>query len=70
MILPARTVVFLNSSRHSAPATDLAAQDKAALAAGLADGEALNPDFHAIMRWGHDPVPEKHYVPRRSRRTR
>ena len=48
----------------------LAALDKASLAAGLADGEALNLDFHAVMHWGEDPVLEKHYVPRRSQRTR
>jgi len=55
---------------HSRQAAFLAALDKAALAAGLAGGEALNLDFHAVMHWGDDPVLEKHYVPRRSQRTR
>ena len=55
---------------HSRQAAFLAALDKAAVAAGLADGQALNLDFHAVMHWGDDPVLEKHYVPRRSQRTR
>jgi transposase len=48
----------------------LAALDRAALAAGLATGDELNLDFHAVMHWGDDPILEKHYVPRRSQRTR
>ena len=40
------------------------------LAAGLAAGEEINLDFHAVMHWGEDPALEKHYVPRRSQRTR
>ena len=38
---------------------------------GLATGEAgFNCDFHAIRHHGDDPVLERHYVPRRSQRTR
>jgi len=38
---------------------------------GLATGEAgFNCDFHAIRHHGEQAVLEKHYVPRRSRRTR
>src|SRR6266702_8281440 len=38
---------------------------------GLAAGEAgFNCDFHAIRHHGQDAVLEKHYVPRRSQRTR
>ena len=38
---------------------------------GLATGEAgFNCDFHAIRHHGDDAVLEKHYVPRRSQRTR
>jgi transposase len=38
---------------------------------GLATGEAgFNCDFHAIGHHGDDAVLEKHYVPRRSQRTR
>jgi hypothetical protein len=45
---------------------------KAMLAADLvADaGGDLDVDFHAIMHWGEDVALEKHYVPRRSQRTR
>jgi hypothetical protein len=70
--LPKATALTSYSYRleHRKQAAFLAALDKAALAAGLADGEALNLDFHAVMHWGDDPVPEKHYVPRRSQRTR
>ena len=70
--LPKATALTTYSYRleHSRQAAFLAALDKAALAAGLADGEALNLDFHAVMHWGGDPVLEKHYVPRRSQRTR
>jgi hypothetical protein len=70
--LPKATALTTYSYRleHSRQAAFLTALDKAAIAAGLADGEALNLDFHAIMHWGEDPVLEKHYVPRRSQRTR
>jgi transposase len=33
-------------------------------------GGDLDLDFHAIMHWGEDVALEKHYVPRRSQRTR
>jgi hypothetical protein len=70
--LPKATALTTCSYRleHRKQAAFLAALDKAALAAGLADGEALNLDFHAVMHWGQDPVLEKHYVPRRSQRTK
>lgn len=70
--LPKATALTTYSYRleHRKQAAFLAALDKAALAAGLATGEALNLDFHAVMHWGEDPVLEKHYVPRRSQRTR
>jgi transposase len=39
--------------------------------AGLRGEQGLNLDFHAIMSYGDEAtVPEKHYVPRRSQRTR
>src|SRR5450755_921956 len=38
--------------------------------AGLIGEAGVNLDFHAIMSYGEDPVLEKHYVPRRSQRTR
>ena len=38
--------------------------------AGLLGELGLNLDFHAIMSYGEDTVLDKHYVPRRSQRTR
>jgi transposase len=38
--------------------------------AGLVGEQGLNLDFHAIMSYGEDTVLDKHYVPRRSQRTR
>jgi hypothetical protein len=70
--LPKATALTTCSYRleHRQQAAFLAALDKAAVAAGLASGEALNLDFHAVMHWGEDSVLGKHYVPRRSQRTR
>jgi hypothetical protein len=56
--------------QHSKQTAFLTALDKASLAAGLATGDELNLDFHAVMHRGDDPALEKHYVPRRSQRTR
>jgi len=69
--LPKATALTTYSYRlqHPAQAAFLTALDKAALAAGLAAGEALNLDFHAVMHWGEDAALEKHYVPSRSQRT-
>ena len=49
--LPKATALTTYSYRlgHSRQAAFLAALDKTAIAAGLADGEALNLDFHAVM---------------------
>jgi len=70
--LPKATALTTYSYRlsHAKQAALLSALDKAALAAGLASGDALNLDFHAVMHWGTDVALEKHYVPRRSQRTR
>jgi hypothetical protein len=38
--------------------------------AGLLGEQGLNLDFHAIMSYGEGEVLDKHYVPRRSQRTR
>lgn len=38
--------------------------------AGLTGDQGLNLDFHAIMSYGEDTILDKHYVPRRSQRTR
>jgi transposase-like protein len=70
--LPKATALTTYSYRlqHSKQQKFLAGLDKASLAAGLASGDALNLDFHAVMHWGEDAALEKHYVPRRSQRTR
>ena len=70
--LPKATALTTYSYRleHRKQAAFLAALGKASLAAGLADGEALNLDLHAVMHWGEDAALEKHYVPSRSQRTR
>jgi transposase len=66
--LPKATGLTTYSYRldHARQQRFLAALDKASLTAGLAHGEAINLDFHAVMHWGDDPALEKHYVPRRS----
>ena len=38
--------------------------------AGLLGEQGLNLDFHAIMSYGEETILDKHYVPRRSQRTR
>ncbi|GAA3605723.1 hypothetical protein [Microlunatus ginsengisoli] len=70
--LPKATALTTYSYRldHAKQAAFLTALDKATLTAGLATGETINLDFHAVMHWGGDPALEKHYVPRRSQRTR
>jgi hypothetical protein len=70
--LPKATALTTYSYRldHARQQRFLTALDKASLTAGLAHGETINLDFHAVMHWGDDPVLEKHYVPRRSQRTR
>ena len=70
--LPKTTALTTYSYRlaHAKQKAFLTALDKATVAAGLATGEVVNLDFHAVMHWGQDPALEKHYVPSRSQRTR
>ncbi len=70
--LPKATALTTYSYRldHERQRRFLAALDGAMLAAGLADGGDFDLDFHAVMHWGEDAALEKHYVPRRSQRTR
>ena len=70
--LPKATALTTYSYRlaHARQAAFLSALDKATLKAGLATGDAVNLDFHAVMHWGTDVALEKHYVPSRSQRTR
>lgn len=70
--LPKATALTTYSYRleHAKQTAFLSALDRATLTAGLATGDAINLDFHAVMHWGQDPALEKHYVPSRSQRTR
>ena len=70
--LPKTTALTSYSYRleHAKQAAFLSALDRATLTTGLATGDAVNLDFHAVMHWGTDPALEKHYVPSRSQRTR
>jgi transposase len=70
--LPKATALTTYSYRLSHPHQQalLTGLSRAALAAGLVDGADFDLDFHAIMHWGEDVALERHYVPRRSQRTR
>lgn len=48
----------------------LSATSRAMVRLGLTDGADFDLDFHAIQHFGEDPVLERHYVPKRSQRTR
>jgi DNA-binding CsgD family transcriptional regulator len=48
----------------------LSATSRAMVDHGLVDGADFDLDFHAIQHFGDDPALEKHYVPKRSQRTR
>jgi hypothetical protein len=70
--LPKATALSTYSYRlsHERQRRFLAALDRAMLAGGLADGGDFDLDFHTVMHWGEDVALEKHYVTRRSQRTR
>lgn len=72
MVLPKATALTTYSYRlsHERQRRFLGALDKTMLAAGLSEGADFDLDFHAVMHWGEDAGLEKHYVPRRSQRTR
>ena len=73
-VLPKKSALTDYSYRlsHENQRAFLAALDKTMISSGLATGEEaiFDLDFHAVMHWGHDPVMEKHYVPKRSQRAR
>src|SRR6266508_2582718 len=73
-VLPKKTALTDYSYRlaHDQQRALLAALDAQKIAAGLAtSSEAIfDLDFHAVMHWGEDPALERHYVPRRLKRTR
>jgi hypothetical protein len=70
--LPKATALTTFSYRlsHERQRRFLAALDRAMLATGLATGADFDLDFHAVMHWGEDAALERHYVPKRSQRTR
>jgi hypothetical protein len=70
--LPKATALTTYSYRlsHERQRRFLAGLDGRMLATGLAEGGDFDLDFHAVMHWGEDAALEKHYVPRRSQRTR
>jgi hypothetical protein len=70
--LPKATALTSYSYRlsHDKQRRFLAALDAAMLRVGLAGGGDFDLDFHAVMHWGEDAALEKHYVPKRSQRTR
>ncbi|MGH3577104.1 MAG: hypothetical protein ACRDU0_06060, partial [Mycobacterium sp.] len=72
--LPKATALTTYSYRlsHARQKALLAGLGTSMLAADLITdaGGDLDLDFHAIMHWGQDAALEKHYVPRRSQRTR
>jgi hypothetical protein len=70
--LPKATALGTYSYRlsHERQRRFLAALDRSMLGTGLTEGGDFDVDFHAVMHWGEDAALEKHYVPRRSQRTR
>ena len=72
--LPKKTALTDYSHRlsHDHQRKFLAALDTRMIHTGLATTEQaiFDLDFHAIMNWGCDPAPEKHYVPTTSQRSR
>jgi hypothetical protein len=72
--LPKKSALTSYSYRlaHDHQRAFLAALDQQLISAGLATSQEaiFDLDFHAVMHWGHDPVLERHYVPRRSQRAR
>ena len=70
--LPKATALTTYSYRlsHERQRRFLAALGRAMLDSDLAVGRDFDLDFHAVMHWGEDAALEKHYVPRRSQRTR
>lgn len=70
--IPKTTALRTYSYRldHDRQQRFLAALSKAMLDHGLLAGADFDLDFHAIQHWGEEPALERHYVPKRSQRTR
>jgi transposase-like protein len=70
--LPKQTALATYSYRlsHERQQAFLTALDRAMVTAGLVAGADFDLDFHTIMHWGEDAALDKHYLARRSQRTR
>jgi transposase len=70
--IPKTTALRTYSYRldHDRQQRFLAALSKTMVGHGLVAGADFDLDFHAIQHWGQEPALEKHYVPKRSQRTR
>jgi transposase-like protein len=70
--LPKATALATYSYRlsHQRQRAFLTALDQAMVSAGLVEAADFDLDFHTIMHWGQDVALDKHYVPKRSQRTR
>lgn len=70
--LPKSTALSTYSYRlsHERQLRFLAALDQKMLSLGLAEGGDFDLDFHTVMHRGEDVALEKHYVAKRSQRTR
>lgn len=70
--IPKTTALRTYSYRldHPRQVRFLSALAAAMVGHGLVNGADFDVDFHAIQHWGQDPALERHYVPKRSQRTR
>ncbi|MGH7333976.1 MAG: transposase [Candidatus Rokuibacteriota bacterium] len=70
--LPKTTALTTYSYRlsHERQKRFLTSLNRAMVKGGLVEGADFDLDFHAIMHWGEDAALERHYVPKRSQRTR
>jgi transposase len=70
--IPKATALRTYSYRldHDRQQRFLAALSKAMVDHGMLAGADFDLDFHAIQHWGQEPALERHYVPKRSQRTR
>jgi len=70
--IPKTTALRTYSYRldHDRQQRFLAALSKTMVGHGLVAGADFDLDFHAIQHWGQEPALERHYVPKRSQRTR
>lgn len=70
--IPKTTALRTYSYRPDHPRQQrfLTALSKAMVNQGMIQGADFDLDFHAIQHWGQEPALDRHYVPKRSQRTR